>query len=313
MSPIIEMVEEHRELAKLQNTYIDVLPTLVNAKTGRIHSTFNQAVASTGRLSSMDPNLQNIPIRTELGREVRRAFWAEEGNVLIAADYSQIELRIVAALAEDAIMIEVFKNGEDIHRATAAVINGVPLAEVTKEMRSAAKAINFGVLYGQGAYGLSAQTGMTQFEAKEFIAKYFEKFEGVKKYMDAVLEKAKETGYVETFFGRRRYIPELNSQNFQLRNSGERMAINMPVQGTAADIMKLGMIEMYKRLRECKEWASGEIKMILQVHDEIVVEAKEGLEEKVSAIMKKAMEEVIELSVPIVVEVSVGKRWGDLK
>lgn len=313
MSPIIEMIEEHRELAKLQNTYIDVLPTLVNVKTGRIHSTFNQAVASTGRLSSMDPNLQNIPIRTALGREVRRAFWAEEGNILVAADYSQIELRIVAALAEDQIMIDVFKNGEDIHRATAAVINGVPLEEVTKEMRSAAKAINFGVLYGQGAYGLAAQTGMTQFEAKEFIAKYFEKFEGVKKYMDAVLEKAKETGYVETFFGRRRYIPELRSSNFQLRNSGERMAINMPVQGTAADIMKLGMIEMYKRLQECEEWARGEIKMILQVHDEIVVEVREGLEEKVSAVMKKAMEEVIELPVPIVVEVSVGKRWGDLK
>ncbi len=313
MSPIIEMIEEHRELSKLQNTYIDTLPELVNAKTGRIHSSFNQAVAATGRLSSVDPNLQNIPIRTELGREVRRAFWAEKGNTLVAADYSQIELRIVAALANDPIMIEVFKNGEDIHRATAAVINGVPLEEVSKEMRSAAKAINFGVLYGQGAYGLSAQTGMTQFEAKEFIKKYFEKFEGVKKYMDGILAEAKKTGYVETFFGRRRYIPELKSSNFQLRNAGERMAINMPVQGTAADIMKLGMIEAYNKLQEMKEWKKGEIRMILQVHDEIVVEVSEGLEEKVSGILKRAMEGVIELSVPIIVEVSVGKRWGDLK
>ncbi len=312
-SPIIEMIEEFREFSKLQNTYIDVLPDLVNPQTGRIHSSFNQAVAATGRLSGADPNLQNIPIRTELGREVRRAFLAEKGNTLVAADYSQIELRIVAALAGDKTMVDAFKAGEDIHRATAAVINDVPLDKVTKEMRSAAKTINFGVLYGQGAYGLAGQTGMTQWEAKEFIAKYFEKFDGLKKYMDGILEQAKKTGYVETLFGRKRYVPELKSANFQLRNAGERMAINMPVQGTAADIMKMGMIESHARLQELKEWQKGEIKIILQVHDELVVEVKEGLEEKVSGILKKAMEGVVELSVPIVVDVSVGKRWGDLK
>ena len=313
MSPIIEMIEEFRELSKLQNTYIDTLPELVNVKTGRIHASFNQAVAATGRLSGSDPNMQNIPIRTELGREVRRAFVAEEGNVLIAADYSQIELRIAAALSEDKTMMQFFKEGLDIHRATAAAINDVPLDKVTKEMRSAAKTINFGVLYGQGAYGLAAQTGMTQFEAKEFIAKYFEKFDGVKQYMDGILKEARKTGYVETIFGRRRYIPELKSSNFQLRAAGERMAINMPIQGAEADIVKLGMIEVYDRLRECMEWARGEIKIILQVHDEIVVEVREGLEEKVSGIMKESMENVYKLSIPIVVDVSVGKRWGDLK
>ena len=313
MSPIIEMIEEFRELSKLQNTYIDTLPELVNVKTGRIHASFNQAVAATGRLSGSDPNMQNIPIRTELGREVRRAFVAEEGNILIAADYSQIELRIAAALSEDKTMMQFFKDGLDIHRATAAAINDVPLDKVTKEMRSAAKTINFGVLYGQGAYGLAAQTGMTQFEAKEFIAKYFEKFDGVKQYMDGILKEARKTGYVETIFGRRRYIPELKSSNFQLRAAGERMAINMPIQGAEADIVKLGMIEVYDRLRECMEWARGEIKIILQVHDEIVVEVREGLEEKVSGIMKESMENVYKLSIPIVVDVSVGKRWGDLK
>lgn len=312
-SPIIEMIEEHRELSKLQNTYIDVLPELIHPKTGRIHASFNQAVAATGRLSGSDPNMQNIPIRTELGREVRRAFWAEKGNVLVAADYSQIELRIAAAVSGDKTMIEIFNKGEDIHKATAAIINNVPLEEVTKEMRSRAKTINFGVLYGQGAYGLSAQTGMTQFEAKEFIATYFEKFEGVKKYMDSILLEARKTGYVETIFGRRRYIPELKSSNFQVRAAGERMAINMPIQGAEADIVKLGMIEVYDRLRELKEWEKGEIKIILQVHDEIVAEVKEGLEEKVSKIMKEAMENVYKLSIPIIVDVSVGKRWGDLK
>lgn len=313
MSPIIEMIEEHRELSKLQNTYIDVLPELINPKTKRIHASFNQAVAATGRLSGSDPNMQNIPIRTELGREVRRAFWAEKGNVLVAADYSQIELRIAAAVSGDKTMIEIFNKGEDIHKATAAIINNVPLEEVTKEMRSRAKTINFGVLYGQGPYGLASLTGMTQFEAKEFIATYFEKFEGVKKYMDSILLEARKTGYVETIFGRRRYIPELKSSNFQVRAAGERMAINMPIQGAEADIVKLGMIEVYDRLRELKEWKKGEIKIILQVHDEIVAEVKEGLEEKVSKIMKEAMENVYKLSIPIIVDVSVGKRWGDLK
>jgi len=312
-SPIIEMIEEYRELTKLQNTYIDVLPDLINSKTGRIHASFNQAVAATGRLSGSDPNMQNIPIRTDLGKQVRCAFVAEKGNVLVAADYSQIELRIAAAVSGDEKMVEFFKKGEDIHKATAAVIYNVPIDKVTKEMRSAAKTVNFGVLYGQGAYGLASQTGMTQFEAKEFIAKYFEQFQGVKKYMDGVLAEARKTGYVETIFGRRRYIPELKSSNFQMRAAGERMAINMPIQGAEADIVKLGMIEVYDRLRELKEWEKGDIKIILQVHDEIVAEVKEGLEDKVSKIMKDAMENIYKLSIPIIVDVSVGKRWGDLK
>ncbi|MBI4993286.1 MAG: DNA polymerase I, partial [Candidatus Magasanikbacteria bacterium] len=217
--PIISLIRDYRELAKLQNTYVDVLPTLVNKTTGRIHTTFNQAVTTTGRLSSSEPNLQNIPIRTDLGKEIRNAFIAEAGNNLIAADYSQIELRIVASLAKDETMIEVFKRGEDIHQATAAVINDVPLEKVTKEMRYAAKAVNFGVLYGMGSYGLAWRTKMQQWQAKDVIKKYFAKFSSVKKYIDQTLEFAKKEGYVETLFGRRRYIPELKSDNFQLHSA----------------------------------------------------------------------------------------------
>ena len=316
--PIVEMIEEYRELEKLRNTYIDVLPTLINKKTGRIHTTFNQAVAATGRLSSSDPNLQNIPIRTELGKKIRDAFIAEDGYVLVAADYSQIELRIVASLAQDEKMIQIFKDGEDIHKATAAVINGVPLEDVTKEMRSRAKAVNFGVLYGMGSYGLSSRTGITNWEAKDFIQKYFEQFAGVKKYLDQTLQFAKKEGYVETLFGRRRYIPELLSDNFQLRSSGERMAINMPVQGTAADLMKKAMIEVSKKINSegvgrDLPVQNGDIKMILQVHDELVLEVKKGLENEVSKMVKEVMEGVAELRVPIEVSVAMGKRWGELK
>jgi len=263
LHPIIEMIEEYRELEKLRNTYIDVLPGLVNKTTGRIHTTFNQAVTTTGRLSSSDPNLQNIPIRAELGREIRRAFIAEKGHILVSADYSQIELRIVASLAQDEKMIEIFKKGEDIHKATAAAINGVLLDQVTKEMRYAAKEVNFGVLYGMGAYGLSWRAKIPQWQAKDFIDKYFKQFSGVKKYIDQTLKFAKEEGYVETLFGRRRYIPELKSGNFQLRNAGERMAVNMPIQGTQADLLKMAMIDVERHLRE----NYPDVKMLLQVHD----------------------------------------------
>lgn len=307
-SPIIAMIEEFRELEKLRNTYIDVLPTLINKKTKRIHTSFNQAVASTGRLSSSDPNLQNIPIRTELGRKIRNAFVAEKGNILIAADYSQIELRIAASLAKDETMIQVFKDGKDIHTATAAVMNDVEIGEVTKDMRRAAKAINFGVLYGMGAFGLSAGAGIPQWQAKEFIEKYFERFSGVKKYMDKTLEDAKDSGYVETLYGRRRYIPELRSDNYQIRTSGERMAINMPIQGTAADMMKLAMIEVYKQVKDIEG-----VKLLLQVHDELVLEVKKGLEKKVSELLVKAMEGVVKLAVPVIVEVHTGSEWGKLK
>jgi DNA polymerase-1 len=300
-------LEKWRELTKLQNTYVDVLPKLVNPKTGRVHTTFNQAVTATGRLSSSDPNLQNIPIRGELGQEIRKTFIAEPGYKLISADYSQIELRIVASLAEDDKMIEIFKRGEDIHRATAAVVNNVPLDKVTKEMRSAAKQVNFGVLYGMGSYGLSARVDLTQYEAKQFIDKYFSEFSGVKKYLDATMAFARESGYVETLFGRRRYIPEINVSNFQIRSGAERMAINHPVQGTAADLMKMAMVAISLKLPE------KTARMLSQVHDELVFEVREDLVDEVSKIIKDAMENVVKLRVPVVAEVNAADNWGEVK
>jgi len=317
--PIIKKISDFRELSKLQNTYIDVLPTLINKKTNRIHTTFNQAVTATGRLSSSDPNIQNIPIRTEMGREIRKAFIAEKGNVLVVADYSQVELRIVASLAKDKKMMEIFDQDKDIHQATAAAINGVELDKVTKEMRRAAKAVNFGVLYGMGSYGLSWRAGIPVWQAKEFIKKYFEQFEGVKKYMDQTLEFTKKEGYCETLFGRRRYIPELNSNNYQLRAAAERMAINHPVQGTAADVMKMAMISVHENIKSQRDpfgtlkYKNNETKIILQVHDELVLEVKKGEEKKVSELVKKAMEGVVTLNVPVKVDVNWGKRWGEIK
>jgi DNA polymerase-1 len=307
LHPIVDEIEIYRELSKLQNTYVDVLPTLINKKTGRIHTSFNQAVTATGRLSSSDPNLQNIPIRTELGREVRKAFVSEKGNILVSADYSQIELRVVASMAQDKKMMEIFEKDEDIHKATAAVINGVSLDKVTKEMRRAAKEINFGVLYGMGTYGLSWRAEIPHWQAKDFIKKYFEQFSGVKKYIDQTLEFTKKEGYCETLFGRRRYIPELNSQNFQLRSAAERMAINHPIQGTAADLIKMAMIEMQSKLKNFSA------KMILQVHDELVFEVKKGQEKKVGEIVKEVMENVVKLRVPVKVEVNIGHSWGEMK
>ena len=312
MHPIIPFIEEYREVEKLRNTYIDVLPTLINQKTGRIHTTFNQAIAATGRLSSIDPNLQNIPIRTELGKDVRKAFIAEPGNKLISADYSQIELRIVASLAEDEHMIEIFKKGEDIHTATAAAINGVPLDKVTKDMRRAAKEVNFGILYGMGAFGLASRTGISQFEAKEFIAKYFKTFARVKAYMDETLARAKETGYVETLFGRKRYVPELQSPNRQIQAAGERMAINMPIQGTAADLMKMAMIAVYRALKK-ENLLSVHTRMTLQIHDELVLEVEEKYAKQVAEIVKTEMQQVTKLRVPIEVGVEIGDRWGEMK
>ncbi len=308
LHPIVPEIENYRELEKLRNTYIDVLPTLINKKTGRIHTTFNQAVTATGRLSSSDPNLQNIPIRTELGRGVRKAFVASEGNILVSADYSQIELRIVASLAEDKKMMEIFENDEDIHKATAAAINNVPLEEVTKEMRRAAKEVNFGVLYGMGTYGLSWRAEIPVWQAKQFIEKYFHEFNGVKEYIDRTLKFTKEAGYCETLFGRRRYIPELHAQNFQLRAAAERMAINHPIQGTAADLIKMAMIEVERAL---EDWSDA--KMILQVHDELVFEVKKGKEKEFGAMLKEVMEGVVKLRVPIKVEVSYNNSWGEMK
>lgn len=306
--PIIEKVEEYREICKLQNTYIDVLPTLINSKTGRIHAKFNQAVTATGRLSSSDPNLQNIPIRTELGKEIRNAFVAEKGNLLVSADYSQLELRIVASLAEDKKMIDIFENGLDIHTATAAAINGVALERVTKQMRYAAKEVNFGVLYGMGVHGLAWRAGISRDEAKNFIKKYFEEFRGVKKYIDTVIAAVRQRGYCETLFGRRRYIPEINSSNFQARSQAERMAINHPIQGTEADMIKMAMIELQSKIINQE---SG-IKMIMQVHDELVFEIKKELVKHVLQPIKQIMESVVKLRVPVKVEVSSGENWGEV-
>ncbi len=308
---IIPLIEEHRELAKLQNTYVDVLPTLVNPTTGRIHTHFNQTIAATGRLSSTDPNLQNIPIRTELGAQVRNTFIAAKGYKLISADYSQIELRIVASLAKDKRMMEIFNEGKDIHVSAAAAIHGVKESEVTKEMRYAAKAVNFGILYGMGSFGLAWRTQIPQWQAKAFIEAYFKEYAGVKKYIDHTIAFAKESGYVETLYGRRRYIPELASDNHQLRAAGERMAVNMPIQGTNADIIKLAMIALQKELD--KTYSREDARITLQVHDELVLECKEEIAEEVAALAKQQMTDVVKLSVPVEVNVHIGDRWGELK
>ena len=311
LHPIIALIEEFREIEKLRNTYIDVLPTLVDPTTHRLHTTYNQAVAATGRLSSSDPNIQNIPIRTELGKKVRDTFISQEGYVLVAIDYSQIELRIAASLAQDATMIEIFKSGEDIHKATAATIHNVSLQEVTPEMRRAAKAINFGVLYGMGSFGLSARTELSQADAKTFIATYFNKFSGISAYMKRTIEEAKKNGYVETLFGRRRYIPELHSHNIQIQRSGERMAINMPIQGTQADMIKFAMIHIHNWIWEQQH--QEDVRMLLQVHDELVFEIKQGKETEYATHIAKLMESVATLAVPIVADIHIGKSWGELK
>ncbi len=304
---IIPLIMEYRELEKLRNTYVDVLPTLINPQTKRIHTTFNQTATTTGRLSSSDPNLQNIPIRTELGKEIRKAFVAETDNVLISADYSQVELRIIASLSKDKKMIEIFKQGKDIHTATAAKIHGVSIDKVTKEMRQAAKAINFGILYGMGAYGLSWRAGITQKQAKEFINKYFQSFPAVKRYIDQTIEFAHQEGYVETLFGRRRYLPELFADNYQARSSAERMAINMPIQGTAADIIKMAMIKIDQEL------VSQDCQLLLQVHDELVLEVKKDKAEKIAKKVKNIMENIVILDVPIEAIVHIGQNLGVLK
>src|SRR5207247_7043509 len=266
--------------------YLDALPRLVNPKTGRLHTSFNQTVASTGRLSSSDPNLQNIPIRRELGRDIRRGFVPRKGWQLLAADYSQIELRLLAHLSGDTAFVEAFQAGGDIHRQTAALIFDVPLAEVTGTMRSRAKTINFATIYGQGPHALSRQLGIEHAEAKEFIARYFQRFQGVRHYLDAMVAFAREHGYVQTIFGRRRYIPELRDRNFNIRAFGERTAANSPIQGSAADLIKIAMIRIHNVLRDQRL----EAEMLLQVHDELVFEVPPSEEEMVTDIVRREME-----------------------
>lgn len=303
------LIMEYRELAKLQSTYIDALPALVNPRTGRLHTSFNQTVAATGRLSSSDPNLQNIPIRRTLGREIRRAFIPRSGWTMLSADYSQIELRLLAHLSDDPAFISTFRHGGDIHRETAALIFGVPADEVTSEMRSRAKTINFATLYGQGAHALSQQIRVTHADAKEFIEKYFARFTGVRAFLDGAIEAARTHGYAETIFGRRRYIPELRDRNFNIRAFGERTAQNTPIQGSAADLIKIAMIRIAARMSEQKLQAA----MLLQVHDELVFEAPPDELEALTLLVRAEMEGAAELKVPLVVDVGTGPNWLESK
>ena len=300
---------EYRELSKLESTYLDALPAMINPQTGRLHTSFNQTVASTGRLSSSDPNLQNIPIRRELGRDIRRGFIPQRGWTLLSADYSQIELRLLAHLSLDPAFVEAFRAGGDIHRQTAAIIFDVPLDQVTSEMRGRAKTINFATIYGQGAHALSRQLKVEYAEAKEFITRYFERFSGIRRYLDSMVEFAREHGYVQTIFGRRRYIPELRDRSFNIRAFGERTATNSPIQGSAADLIKIAMIRIDRRLRT----ESFESRMLLQVHDELVFEAPSGEVERVQAMVRQEMESAATLSVPLVVDIGSGANWVETK
>jgi DNA polymerase-1 len=302
---IPQLLMEYRELFKLEGTYIDTLPALVHPETGRIHTSYSQAVAATGRLSSSDPNLQNIPIRRELGRDIRRGFVPRKGWKLMAADYSQIELRLLAHLSRDPAFVDAFNRGGDIHRETAAIIFGVPVESVTKEMRGRAKTINFATIYGQGAHALSRQLKIPNAEARMFIETYFERFRGVKEYLDSRVDFARDHGYVETIFKRRRYVPELAERSFNIRAFGERVAQNAPIQGSAADLIKIAMIRIHDALRDRKL----NTKMLLQVHDELVFEVPVPELEDVTALVRREMEGAAELSVPLVVEVGVGDDW----
>ena len=307
--PIIEQILEYRQLVKLNSTYVEGLKQYINPKTHRIHSFFHQTITATGRISSTEPNLQNIPTRFELGKRVRKVFRPEDGKVYLDADYSQIELRVLAHVSEDEHMIEAFKNNEDIHKQAASKVFKTPIEEVTKEQRSNAKAVNFGIVYGISDFGLANQLNIPRKKAKQYINEYLEQYSGIKRFMDGVTEKAKEQGYVETLFSRRRYIPELKSNNYMVRQFGARAAMNTPIQGTAADIMKIAMINVSKKMKQ----ENLESKIVLQVHDEMMIEAKKEEAQKVKEIMKKEMEAAIQLKVPLIVDVSEASNWYDCK
>ena len=301
-------VLEYRELSKVKSTYADALPRLIDPVTGRLHTRFSQTGAVTGRLSSANPNLQNIPIRTELGREIRAAFIAPPGRLLLSADYSQIELRILAHLSEDAILADAFRRGEDIHSRTAQEVFGVLPLEQTREHRRVAKVINFGVIYGLSPFGLAQNLGIDTKEAAKFIAAYFDRYSGVKKYLERQVAETRKLGYTKTLFGRIRPMPEITSPQPNLRNFAERTAMNTPMQGAAADLIKLAMIELDRRLRDAYE-----SRMILQVHDELLFEAPEKEIPRLTRLVKEVMETVHKLSVPLLVETKVGPNWRDMK
>ena len=308
--PIIEKMLDYRQLTKLKSTYVDALPSLINPRTGRLHTSFNQTVALTGRLSSADPNLQNIPIRTELGRAIRKAFIpADKNSLILSADYSQIELRIMAHVSGDEGLVEAFRNKEDIHASTSAKVFGVAPGEVTREMRRKAKEVNFGIMYGIGPFGLATRLEISQTEAKEIIQRYFERFPKVKQYINDTLDSARRKGYVSTLLGRRRYLPDITSRNFTVRSNAERQAINMPIQGTAADMIKLAMIGIDAALRDSGRRSPHNSKMLLQVHDELVFEVPEGEVEQMKALVPEKMRNALTLNVPVEVDVGVGSNW----
>lgn len=309
LHPIIDLISDYREVTKLQSTYVDALPKLVNPNTNRIHTNYNQTIAATGRLSSTDPNLQNIPIRTELGRKIRKAFVAPKGKVLLSLDYSQVELRIVAHMVNDKKFIDAFNTGADIHARTAAEIHGIDESAVTKDMRRAAKSVNFGILYGMGTYGLARDAGMSYEESKEYLNAYFKNHPAIKEYIESTKQLVRKMGYAETLFGRKRFLPDINSGMPVVRAAAERAAINMPIQGTAADLMKMAMLHVAEAIASKKVDAL----MLLQVHDELVFEVEESTAKQVARVIKSIMENVYELQVPLVVDVGIGTNWMELE
>jgi DNA polymerase-1 len=304
--PLPNAILEYRSLSKLKSTYLDTLPSLV-ARDGRLHTTYHQAATATGRLSSSDPNLQNIPVRTELGREIRRAFVAEPGHQLVSADYSQVELRLLAHIAEDPVLIEAFQRDEDIHSRTAAEIYGVAPDQVDKEQRRVAKTVNFGIAYGLSPHGLSTRLSIPVEQARDIIERYFTRYAGIRRYLEDTVMQARKTGYVETMFGRRRLMADLHSRNRQVAQAAERAAINMPIQGTAADLIKKAMLEVDAALMK----EGLRTVMLLQVHDELLFEAPDAEVEKVKELARRCMSQVATLKVPLKVDVGAGKTWAD--
>ena len=307
--PVIELILDYRQLSKLKSTYIDALPALTNPKTGRVHTSFNQTRTATGRLSSSEPNLQNIPVRGEMAKEIRRAFIAPPGSYLLAGDYSQIDLRALAHLSQDPSLIRAFQQDEDIHTATATQLFNVETSQVTRDMRRLAKTVNFGITYGMSDYGLEQATELSRQEAAQFIAAYFEKYSGIKEYLESTKEQARRSGYVQTLLGRKRYIPEINASNRQIREAAERMAINMPVQGTSADIIKVAMINLHQKMSQQKLRS----KMLLQVHDELIFEVPREEMEMMQKLVPEVMSTSLILSVPLKVDIKTGKNWGEME
>nr|WP_330362542.1 DNA polymerase I [[Clostridium] dakarense] len=308
-SPIIDKITEYRQIVKLNSTYVEGLLAIINPISGRIHSSFNQTITTTGRISSTEPNLQNIPVKLEMGRNIRKVFIADNGCDLVDADYSQVELRVLAHMSQDETMIDAFKHNEDIHTKTATQVFNIDAKDVTSELRSAAKAVNFGIVYGKSDFGLSEELHIPLKQAKEYIEGYFNKYSKIKEFMDNTIEKASEDGYVTTILNRRRYIPEIKSSNFMVRNAGKRAAMNAPIQGSAADIIKIAMVNVYKKLEE-KNLKS---KLILQVHDELIVETVEDEVDIVRTIVKEEMENAVSMDVNLDVDLNVGKSWYETK